>query len=353
MKEQNTSDPFFLKWTWVKEKGIENALKTHLACKEDINLQDREGTTLLHWAVEEKNIEIVKLIISYNANLDIKNSEGKTALIIASFLGFIELVELLVLNGADMNLMDKNGLSALNSSVARSHYDIAQLLISKGVNINLCSEEGITALHVAIRFRNLPLVKLLVSNGANILFRQGNSFTPLETAFSSEYGKTKISDYLMSEVKQSDKKCAKSGELFLNAIEMLDWGIAKFLLEEGADINYQDKNRPSALHVAIAYDERYLVELLLKEGASPNVMDNKGDTPLHIAAQGQLDIVILLLRYHPNLDLKNKEGKTAYQIAMKKNKEIAKLINNRQVINKLSSFWDKDAPWWKQFLKQK
>lgn len=47
--------------------------------KIDINMQDLDGDTLLHYAVSNNDYEMVKTLISYNANPLIKNNNNMTA----------------------------------------------------------------------------------------------------------------------------------------------------------------------------------------------------------------------------------------------------------------------------------
>lgn len=55
---------------------------------------------------------------------------------------------------------------------------------------------------------------------------------------------------------------------------------AEALLDCGADINLQDKNGRTALHVAARAGSFRLIEFLLGRGADPNLEDKKGNTPL-------------------------------------------------------------------------
>jgi cytohesin len=67
----------------------------------------------------------------------------------------------------------------------------------------------------------------------------------------------------------------------------------KAFLEEGADINAEDKLGHTALHYATGADRREVVELLLARGADVNAGEW---TPLHVAVQtGRTDIAACLI----------------------------------------------------------
>ena len=67
--------------------------------------------------------------------------------------------------------------------------------------------------------------------------------------------------------------------------------------------------------------------LLLESGANPNIQGKiKGDTPLHLAAyyhdnnkKNKKDIIPPLLEFGANPYIKNKKGKTSFDIAQEKN----------------------------------
>lgn len=45
----------------------------------NVNLQNKEGASSLHWAVDVESIELVQLLIKNGADVTLKNNEGKTA----------------------------------------------------------------------------------------------------------------------------------------------------------------------------------------------------------------------------------------------------------------------------------
>ncbi len=51
------------------------------------------------------------------------------------------------------------------------------------------------------------------------------------------------------------------------------------------------------------------IKLLIKNGANVNSQDKQGDTPLHLASRaGMKQIVDILLDHNANPDVENKEG---------------------------------------------
>ena len=61
-------------------KNDNSELAKLLIPKCDVNIQDKNGRTALHWAVRNNNLEIAKLLIDNKCDTTIKNDEGKTYL---------------------------------------------------------------------------------------------------------------------------------------------------------------------------------------------------------------------------------------------------------------------------------
>jgi ankyrin repeat protein len=76
-------------------------------------------------------------------------------------------------------------------------------------------------------------------------------------------------------------------------------------------INVPDYDKNTLLHLAVLRNEIGEVKDLLARGAKVNAQNNAKMTPMHIAAkQGEREIVVLILAYHPNLALRDSRGWT-------------------------------------------
>ena len=93
--------------------------------------------------------------------------------------------------------------------------------------------------------------------------------------------------------------------------------VLQYLASRKADINAKDNDGRTPLHWAIRKEHLDVLKFLLKAG-SPVDEQTRGmnDSALHIASrEGSLDGVRLLLSYNANVDLMNKKGSTAAEIA--------------------------------------
>ena len=80
--------------------------------------------------------------------------------------------------------------------------------------------------------------------------------------------------------------------------------VCEHLLENGADVNVQDKGGLIPLHNASSYGHVDIAQLLIKYNASVNAVDKWGFTPLHEASQkGRTQLCALLVSVETALKL--------------------------------------------------
>jgi len=102
--------------------------------------------------------------------------------------------------------------------------------------------------------------------------------------------------------------------------------IITLLVEKGADINVTNNQLCTPLHIAARWGHQGIIFVLHKIGVDANKQDMKGDTCLHEAAYwGRYPICETLISLKVN-NLKNYEGKYAYEVAS--TAEIQKLLQN-------------------------
>ena len=110
--------------------------------------------------------------------------------------------------------------------------------------------------------------------------------------------------------------------------------IVQLLCERGAEINAEDKEGKTALHVAVRTENIAVVKLLLKLGTNIEATEREsGDTALMIAARKGLDsIASILLQEGTIASRTNHEGKTALAYAASNGHEgVAKILLNSGV----------------------
>ncbi|ETV97080.1 hypothetical protein H310_09901 [Aphanomyces invadans] len=91
--------------------GQLDALQDIVANSSDdvINQKDDEGRTMLHWAVDRNQPNVVAALLAQHANVRATDNDGMTPLHYAVSCEYVELIDLLLQHGADPQQPDADG----------------------------------------------------------------------------------------------------------------------------------------------------------------------------------------------------------------------------------------------------
>ncbi|WP_257264172.1 ankyrin repeat domain-containing protein [Endozoicomonas sp. ONNA2] len=269
----------------------------------NINHRDTDGKTPLAFLVESLRDEsaikhVIETLTKLKADINASDSGRFTALHFAALDGKLDVFDHLLEKGADKHARTKRGKTVLE--IARSNgQNTAKMLESlykDELDVDVinapCDSEGGTAIAYAARNRQWNLFDLLISRGARIDAWQNaaRQLTPLHCAALND---------------QKD--------------------IVSELLKRGANAKLPDTDGRSAIHHAVtdidkpatqempAHRHSLLVDLIENGKVEINAQDKEGRTALHIAAnQGRIEIVRELLKRGADFNIQDNEGMTAY-----------------------------------------
>jgi uncharacterized protein len=186
------------------KKGKIEELK--IVIQEDgiLNSTFKDGTTLLHHAVINSNLEITKLLIEAGADLDIVDKDSWTALSYGCILHINnEILEVLISNNANPNLAGPHGASPLRAMMGLSdpldqNEIIFSLLLENGANPNYSCESCCdkSLLNFAAMTQNIFFMRKLIEYDADIMHTDCNGFSTLMYAIS--YQDIESIEYLLS-----------------------------------------------------------------------------------------------------------------------------------------------------------
>jgi ankyrin repeat protein len=96
----------------------------------DVNAQDNQGWTALHFAAQNYSEEAIKMLLANNCEVDVKDMHGNTPLFRAVFnsKGRGEVIQLLICHGADKNLKNNHGMSPSDLASTIANYNITQYM---------------------------------------------------------------------------------------------------------------------------------------------------------------------------------------------------------------------------------
>ena len=243
------------------EKAVELVLNDGLG----INTPALSNRTPLLWASLSSSGEFIKTLIDLGANVNAQRTDDKEApLTLSSGWNKFMAVYLLLDRGADANIASADGNSPLHTAVSKGFFDITKLLVEKGSYVNLQNKEGRTPLFLSVKNKHEQLIKLLIENEADVRIGYKENSTE------------------------------------------------RFYLVRG-------KNRGRAAWHYIAgeqVNEPEIIDLLVKSGANVNAQDAEGFTPLHMAAiHGNLKIVKKLVDLDADVNIVTTDGKNAAELA--------------------------------------
>ena len=264
-------------FTHIRRGLFDNVYNCIEKDKVDVNQRDDDtGNPPLVVAVEENQIEIVKLLLNRGADVNVKDWTSKnTALDISEQKGFKPISELLQQRGAKYSSGSSFHLAAKNGDIVS-----IEEMLSKKQDINeVDAGKGWTALHYAVNYGQKHLVEYLIIKGADVnkkdFLGKNNPIDVLSNVNRGEIVKLLNKNGAKSSGGVNIHFCAETGDFE---------GVQSFYDKDGKINGRDEKNGWMPLHYAVNANDIDMVEFLVHLGANVNGADFKGETaPLDIA----------------------------------------------------------------------
>lgn len=260
-------------------------------CEESLKRMDADvngvfgGHTALQAASQNGHLEVIKILLRYQADVEVEDKDGDRAVHHAAFGDEPGVMELLAHAGADLNARNKRRQTALHIAVNKGHVGVVKTLLELGCHPSLQDSEGDTPLHDAISKKRDDMLTLLLDHNADIMLTNNNGFNALHHAALRGNPSAmwilllKLPRRWIVDEKKDDGYTALHLSALNNHVE-----VAELLVHHGkANMDLQNVNLQTALHLAVERQHTQIVRLLVREGANLNIPDKDGDTPLHEA----------------------------------------------------------------------
>ncbi len=285
----------------VSEARLNDIVKIIINNKNvNLNIQDVNGQTILHFALESKCYEIAEALInSGKVDLNIKDKNGQTPVQIAMQSGNFDIVKKIIDTGKveDLNIKDNNEQSILHLAIQAGDLGMVKKMIdTDGINLNSQDKDGQTPFHLAVQGNNSNSVeifkKMILTGRVDLNIQDKKGRTPLYLALQA--GNFVMLDKLIDTKGVLFDIQDKNGQTPLHfALQHVKdfigkTSILKKLIEAGGVnlIKIQDNNKQTPLHLAIQAGNFELFEkMIAAKGVDLNIQDKDGKAPRDIAVE--------------------------------------------------------------------
>ncbi|PVD27076.1 hypothetical protein C0Q70_12226 [Pomacea canaliculata] len=260
-----------------------------LVTKPDLNLLDRDGLSVLHRLVmcpDSRFDSLLSRLLKNGADVNLKTSKGDTVLHLAT--EHQKLQQRLARKSGGLRAMKK-----YRKKIAESKSKALELLIKFCRKVDDKNREGNTAAILAARIENWHFLKLLLKHDSNVNVLDSHQRSVLHLLAlkrPSFLCETIVTECIENgaQVDREDKNGRSPLQL---AVDSQNWTLCKLLIKHGANHDIRDRDNSNVLHrLALADSEHVeevmpLVSLLQSRGANINAAGPSGNTIVHLAAR--------------------------------------------------------------------
>ena len=330
---------------WASLSSSGEFIETLIDLGANVNAQRTDDKVIpLILSADWNNFMAVYLLLNHGADANIAVANGYTPLHWAVMKGYQNLVKLFLKKNALVNTQTADGNSPLHAAVSNGFFDITKLLIKKGSNVNLQNKEGRTPLFLGVKNKHEQLIKLLIENEADVsIGYKENSTERFYLVRVKERGraawhyvlvKKHLLGLFLKLTNRGSLNVADFGDV-LRSGQGKDppEGTGNKLQKEHESM-FKEITDTTLLHIASEIiNEPEIIDLLVKSGANVNAQDAEGFTPLHMAAiHGNLKIVKKLVDLDADVNIITTDGKNAAELAhLNEELEIEEYLESKMV----------------------
>ncbi|KAK7881071.1 hypothetical protein WMY93_032321 [Mugilogobius chulae] len=302
----------------------------------EVDTQDKNKQTALHWSAFYNRPEHVRLLIKHDSNIGIPDSEGKIPLHWAAHSQEPSATQTVrcILEAAPteslLNWQDFEGRTPLHFAVADGNESVVEVLTSyEGCNVTAYDNLFRTPLHWAALLGHARIVHLLLErNTSGTIPSDSQGATPLHYGAQSNNAETVGVFLSHPSVKDEPDLEGRTAFMWAAGKGSNDVISTMLALTPHLDINMADKYGGTALHAASLSGHVSTVKLLLEKGAMVDSLDVMKHTPLFRAGEmGHKDVILTLIKGSARVDLVDVDGHTAlHWAALGGNAEICQIL---------------------------
>ena len=151
------------------QQGDKGMVASLLKQKVDVNAAQGDGSTALHWAASQDDLDMARALLAAGADVKaVTRISAATPLFMASKNGSAPMIDALLSAGADANAADSNGTTPLMLASASGSANAVKSLLDHKAQVNAKDKaHGQTALMFAAALNRADVIRTLMDHGAD------------------------------------------------------------------------------------------------------------------------------------------------------------------------------------------
>lgn len=315
----------------------------------DVNVQTTKGNTGLHFAVKSGDLQMIKLLATFNVYFGILNQEAKTPLYFAIQTGQFEIIKWFISidpnfqydfqnehtlchiastynqkhiikwmaqESLDIDKPNFNGETPLHYAVKAGSVESIDTLLALGVQLNYSNVHGQTSIHHAAE-KDLNILKMLWLKGADIYAKDNCGSNVIHTA--AKYGKLDIIKWIEQELDLEMEWLDADGDSPIHyAARNGNLEVLEYFYNKGFPMNIKNIFDETPLFLAAFENHLNVIEYLHEKiGISIKEPDQNGDYLIHIVAiEGHVDLLNWLIEKSVDVQVKDSMKQSPLELAI-------------------------------------
>ncbi|KAF5668664.1 serine threonine phosphatase 6 regulatory ankyrin repeat subunit B-like isoform X2 [Fusarium heterosporum] len=282
----------------------------------EINKKDRDGLTLLHYAVINGQLQIFNFLLKNRALVSTLCSHGRALLHYAAWHGHLEIANVLLKIGVSIKIQDKDRRTALDFAIYYHRWELVQLLLEVG-NHQWVSFQSQT------QHRDSPRAAAIGDVAVISAMKQETETYPrnaMEVA--ALLGREDLIHRFVNEHGCHPQGCKEQGTSPMYvAVENGHHMCVETLVQYDADVNDPGRSYKTTLECALGLRDLRIAAILLGAGASIfyNAQDpNPENTTVALLAMRGPSMAAQLLSHIPSI-----EGLSSWLVGMARSKHVS------------------------------
>jgi len=202
-----------------------------------------------------------------------------------------------ILRNIDLESIGMGNLRPIHYIFQYSTINMIKLIIDLGANLDSEGFLGLRPLHYLCQYSSLEAIKYLIEHGVNV--NKKNAAGDNILYYASYHSKIDVVQYFIDSGVDIENGNSRVKPIH-RACEARKFGIAKLLIENGANFECKDYSEESPIFDIIRYGNTELIKYMLNKNVNLNVFNSKGKSPIHYSRTNP-DLFEILRNYNQKL----------------------------------------------------